>query len=801
MNYISLFSSGGVGCYGFKEVGFECVATVEFLEKRLQIQKYNNKCQNENGYICGDLNKDEIKNKIYSLVKNEIDVIIATPPCQGMSVANHKKNEKDRKRNSLVVTSIEIVKNIKPKFFIFENVRAFLNTICDDLDNKEKTIKEAIKNNLAGKYNILYKVINFSEYQANSSRTRTLVIGVKKDLKNITPYSIFPDKSQPKKLKEIISDLPSLQTMGEICKNDIFHSYRKFDKKMLEWIKDIKEGESAFNNTIPTKIPHRIINGEIVFNKNKNGDKYKRCEWEKVAPCIHTRNDILASQNTIHPTDNRVFSIRELMRMMNIPYSFKWSDKNLEELNNLPFEEKEKFLKKEELKIRQCIGEAVPTIIFSQIAKKIKNLPKPLSITKIKEIIKKENLIKIENIFKFIEKKEFDLPNLMRILELANINRVEKSAYFTRDDIVFNVVEKLPEFKNKKILKILEPSVGIGHFLPYLFKKYENIKKVKLDVIDIDENSLIILKKLLEYIKIPSNFEINFIHSDFLNYQFKSSYDLIVGNPPYKKVSKTNLFAEFIKKSLDLTNYLSFIVPKSLLNTPEFDELRNKIKHNIYSITDFGEKAFDGVKIETINFMLSKEKYDEIEIESFITNQSFIQKKEYIFNFPYWLIYRNEEFDKVYNNLELDIFDAFRDRQITKKHLKSNGKYRVLKARNIGNNEIIDIENYDCYIDDISKFSIKKFLNKDVILIPNLTYYPRATFLPKNTICDGSVAILSPKKEVTNKDLEYFSSDEFRKYYKIARNYGTRSLNIDRNSVYFFGIKKDENERKNYRLF
>jgi DNA (cytosine-5)-methyltransferase 1 len=42
----------------------------------------------------------------------------------------------------------------------------------------------------------------------------------------------------------------------------------------------------------------------------KNGDKYKRQYWNKVAPCIHTRNDILSSQNTVHPVDDRVFSIR-----------------------------------------------------------------------------------------------------------------------------------------------------------------------------------------------------------------------------------------------------------------------------------------------------------------------------------------------------------------------------------------------------------------------------------------------------------------------------------------------------------
>ena len=87
-----------------------------------------------------------------------------------------------------------------------------------------------------------------------------------------------------------------------------------------------------------------------------------------------------------------------------------------------------------------------------------------------------------------------------------------------------------------------------------------------------------------------------------------------------------------------------------------------------------------------------------------------------------------------------------------------------------------------------------KLLNKNnIILVPNLTYYPRATFLPKNSIVDGSVALLKSKKnlEITTKHLEYFSSKEFTEYYKIARNMGTRSLNIDNNSVLFFGLKKD----------
>ena len=70
LTYISLFSSAGVGCYGFKQEGFNCIATNELISRRLQVQKDNDKCKYESGYICGDILKKDTKDKIYA----EIDL-------------------------------------------------------------------------------------------------------------------------------------------------------------------------------------------------------------------------------------------------------------------------------------------------------------------------------------------------------------------------------------------------------------------------------------------------------------------------------------------------------------------------------------------------------------------------------------------------------------------------------------------------------------------------------------------------------------------------------------------------------
>lgn len=239
------------------------------------------------------------------------------------------------------------------------------------MDGFNKKISVAIDNNLSELFNISSKVLNFKDYGSNSSRTRTLVIGVRKDI-NVETELLFPIKQNEKTIRQVIGDLQSLNKMGEISKNDIYHSFRKYNPEMRKWISDLKEGQSAFDNTDPTKLPHYYKNGVKVFCKKKNGDKYTRQFWDKVAPCIHTRNDILASQNTIHPQDDRVFSVRELMRFMSIPQDFQWTDKTLNELNKLNECEKQNFIKQNDINIRQSIGEAVPTAIFNQIAKNIK---------------------------------------------------------------------------------------------------------------------------------------------------------------------------------------------------------------------------------------------------------------------------------------------------------------------------------------------------------------------------------------------------------------------------------------------
>lgn len=829
--YISLFSSAGIGCYGFLDAGFECIATNELIERRINVQKCNHKCKYDSGYICADITKQETKDALYEQIalwkKKEgikrVDVLIATPPCQGMSVANHKKSDTEIVRNSLVVESISIIKEIQPRFFIFENVPAFMKTVCTDVDGVDKPIAQAIEHNLGPDYSYTSKVINFKNFGASSSRQRTLVIGVANDYADeVSPYELFPDMVKEKTLREIIGHLRALKTFGEIDATDIYHAFRVYPEHMRSWIANIGEGESAFDNKDDINKPHQIIDGKLVINQQKNGDKYRRQIWDKVGPCIHTRNDQLASQNTVHPSDDRVFSIRELMMMMTVPSSFKWVTEDECELNKLSDEQKRVFLKKHEINIRQSLGEAVPTAIFNAIAKKIKtvtdNPPKNTAI--INRIVSNYELDSSESLLNFIDDnpEHLSLAQMGRVCELANSKRIDNAAYFTSKSLISAMLNNL-NMVDKSTIRILEPSVGIGNFVPLLAKKFQG-KNLIIDVVDIDATSLEIAKKLIKAHDLSESVQVNYICDDFLTHAFAEHYDYVIGNPPFYKMGADqnkklelyrsaainketrNICSFFLDKAVSLADHVVLIFPKFVLNTPEFASTREYLgKKSVECIIDFGEKGFPGVLVETIAlFVNNLVKPRTTKVISFSKHLTLEQKQSYIFSddFPYWLIYRDETFDEVSAKLEFDVFKVFRDRQLTSKHLRESGEIRVLKSRNISDDgtKIIDIENYDSYVnrDAIKGTTVAEYLDNDsVYLTPNMTYNPRVMRKPKNVIVNGSVAILIPKGNFTTSDeqLKYFSSKEYRKFYQIARNYQTRSLNVDSCSVFFYGLLKE----------
>ena len=303
--------------------------------------------------ICGDINDDVIFNKIIKKTKEEkCKFLIATPPCQGFSLAGKNKNLTEMQldeRNYLFLKVIELVKVQNFDYIIIENVPRFLQLV---LPYKGELLSpESILNNELGKkYNIDVQIYNSADFSVPQTRKRAIIKIYKKPLK----WS--PPKKHKKQitLKESIGHLPSLES-GEKSKIK-WHFSRTHSESHILTMKHTPEGKSAFQN-------------KKYFPKTKDGlvpkgfaTTYARLKWDEPSPTITMRNDAISSQRNVHPgrklkdgtySDARVLTIKELFLLTGLGEDF-----------DLP-------INTPEMLIRQVIGECVPPSLIYEITKTI----------------------------------------------------------------------------------------------------------------------------------------------------------------------------------------------------------------------------------------------------------------------------------------------------------------------------------------------------------------------------------------------------------------------------------------------
>lgn len=109
MNVLSLFSNIGVAEAYLDDIGFDVVVANEFIERRAKLYS---KIYPKTNMICGDITDKKIYQKIIEASQTAgIDVIMATPPCQGMSTAGQQIE--DDERNKLICPIIDAIKDLQ----------------------------------------------------------------------------------------------------------------------------------------------------------------------------------------------------------------------------------------------------------------------------------------------------------------------------------------------------------------------------------------------------------------------------------------------------------------------------------------------------------------------------------------------------------------------------------------------------------------------------------------------------------------------------------------------------------------
>lgn len=341
MKAVTLFASSGIGEYYLNQLNIDVVASNEIIPRRAELYK---KLYPKSNMIVGDIRDSKIKSE---LKKYKTDIVIASPPCQGISIAGASRNNKLRlldERNYLVLHSIEVIKEISPNYVLFENVPAFGKMLLP-YKKEMKTVEEILKNSFKNEYIIESKILDCADYGIPQFRKRNIIKVYKKNLK-----WLWPEKENQITVREAIGHLPSIESSEK--SNFFWHFGRKHNASQIEYMKNTPTARSAFEN-------------KVFFPKNKNGDRvkgynttYKRICWDKPAPTITIRNDAISSQSNVHPgrkksdgsySDARVLSLLELFILNSLPEEF-----------NPPHETSE-------ILMRQVMGECIPPLLIKKI--------------------------------------------------------------------------------------------------------------------------------------------------------------------------------------------------------------------------------------------------------------------------------------------------------------------------------------------------------------------------------------------------------------------------------------------------
>ncbi len=376
---LSLFANVGIAETYLNEIGIDVVLANEIDKQRVKFYKH---LYPEVTVIEGDITNPEINTQIIKLAKEKkIDLIIATPPCQGMSTVG--KKDKNDERNELIKYATNIVKEIRPKFVFFENVPEQLKTYIE-YENIKILIPDYLKKELEDTYvfNDEY-IINASDYGVPQLRERAIILLVRKDLNRKWNY--------PKKdkyivtLEDAIGKIPSLDPeIYDIEYDKLITIFPDFEKKkqlglsVSKWhyppkhvyrqvysLMHTPSGKTAFDNI--DKFKPRKQDGSLIKGFKNT---YKRQEWRKPAYTVTMYNRTIGSQNNVHPgryigkddegyelySDARVLTVYELMLVSSLPKDWNipsWASDHL---------------------VRQVIGEGIPPLLVKKIMMELKNI-------------------------------------------------------------------------------------------------------------------------------------------------------------------------------------------------------------------------------------------------------------------------------------------------------------------------------------------------------------------------------------------------------------------------------------------
>lgn len=292
---VELFAGAGGLALGLEQAGFKSLRLNEINKHACNTLRKNRPDWN---VIEGD-----IVDQSFHDLSGKVDLLTGGFPCQPFSTAGKKLGLEDI-RGTLVFEMIRVMKEIKPKVFLAENVSGLKN---DDNGRTIEVIKDII--NESG-YSVIeediYKAIF---YKVPQKRERLIIIAVRNDLKDKVVYekhsvyhSLVTVKDALKKGSLYNSDVP--ESEGQ--------SYPARKAEILSYVP-----EGGYWRDLPLELQKEYMKGSFSLGGGKTG-MARRLSWNEPSLTL-TCSPAQKQTERCHPEENRPLTTREYARIQTFP--------------------------------------------------------------------------------------------------------------------------------------------------------------------------------------------------------------------------------------------------------------------------------------------------------------------------------------------------------------------------------------------------------------------------------------------------------------------------------------------------
>lgn len=361
-----LFCGAGGLSTGFELAGFKTVLAID-SNKHAMATFHANHIHAQT--ILEDIRNMDLKTEVDEFRNdNPIDVVIGGPPCEGFSVQNTKTRNMENPKNVLFQQFVRFVNFIRPQCFVFENVPGILSMENGNLMNmifeSFQKIGYFIPQNGNGMRK--YYVLNAADFGVPQNRKRIIIIGSRSNY-SADEIDFTPTVKKPISVGEAISDLPRIPMGGggsnvQDYTTEPKTAYQKFARTACG------KSEKLYNH-IATKSTEKIVERFQYIKPGENWKSiprhlmrnYKQIDvtHSSIYRRLKSRDPSVTISNfrkmmLIHPSQNRLISVREAARIQSFPDSYIFQ-------GTISF-------------MQEQVGDAVPVLLAKKVATEVSKI-------------------------------------------------------------------------------------------------------------------------------------------------------------------------------------------------------------------------------------------------------------------------------------------------------------------------------------------------------------------------------------------------------------------------------------------